>query len=132
VHYVNKCMKPTLLALILCDAAVPGPQGKINLYGIFDRIYSKDFPTRQPQFVIYWKCFFHETGEVRITIYRPNGTALLYLDPVIVDKAPGISQGVHSITGVEFPEPGEYTVRLIYRGMEEVGSTTVTLEKRQF
>jgi len=125
-------MKPTLLAFLLCDAIVPGPEGKANLYGIFDIIYSKNFPLQHPQFGIFWRCFITETGEIRISIDRPDGSPLLTLDPVMVDKTPGISQGIHMLTGVEFPAPGKYKVRLIYNKTEEIASLMLTVEEKQY
>ncbi|KPJ65248.1 MAG: hypothetical protein AMJ45_05415 [Syntrophobacter sp. DG_60] len=123
-------MKPTLLALLLCDAIVPGPEGKVNLYGIFNKIHSKAFPARHPQFGIFWKCFVTETGKIGINIDRPNGISLLSLDPVVVNKVPGVSQGIYTVAGIEFPMPGEYKVRLILNGIEEIAFTTLTLEER--
>jgi hypothetical protein len=122
-------MKPKLLALLLCDAIVPGPDGKTNLYGIFDKIHGKNFPARHPQLGVFWRCFVPEAGEVGITIYRPDGMPLLTLDPVMVDKIPGIAQGIYMLSGVEFPSPGEYEVRLIYNGIEEIASFMLTVEE---
>ena len=125
-------MKPTLLAFVLCDAIVSGPKGKINLYGIFDKIYGKGFPIRHPQFGIFWKCFLTESREIVVSIDRPDGTPLLTLDPIMVDKVPGISQGIYMVTGIEFPTPGDYKVRLISNKTEEIASLTLSVEERQY
>lgn len=122
-------MKPKLLAFLLCDAIVAGPEGKTNLYGIFDKIQGKTFPVRHPQLGIFWRCFVPETGEIGITIIRPDGTPLLTLDAVMVDKTPGISQGAYMLSGIEFPSLGEYEIRLIYNGIEEIASFILIVEE---
>jgi hypothetical protein len=124
-------MKPSLIALILCDAIVSGPEGKTTIYGIFDKIYGKDFPIRHPLFGVFWKCFVPEAGEIGISIDRPDSTSLLTLEPMVVDKVPGNSQGIYMVTGIEFPTPGEYKVRLIYNKTIEITSVILTIEKKQ-
>lgn len=45
-------MQPKLLYSIMCDAAAPGPEGKMTLYGIFDRINVTTIPAIHRSFAI--------------------------------------------------------------------------------
>ncbi len=106
----NRC-----LALLLCDRASQGENGKVNLYGVFDRI---EIPrgTAQPRggstlfFVFY-----------NVYLIRPCTPELSVLDP---ERKPvqgprrdtiegtGLTQTVWSLNHTDFEKGGNYRLPL--------------------
>jgi len=108
---------PYGFALLTCDAVARDPAGKITLYGVFDRITTVQFPTTHPIFAIYWKCHVPGPGRVGVTVFRPDGSQLVDLEPVETNKE-GVHplQGTYVLGGITFPEEGEYELQLRYNG----------------
>lgn len=104
---------PTLIALISCDAAAFDPAGKVTLYGVFDAIYTKQVPTRHGSFTVFCKCRFLQAGEATLAIYKPDGSPLVEdnTNPMLA-QGPGAIQAIYTFAGLEFPEAGEYELRI--------------------
>jgi|LGVF01.1.fsa_nt_gb hypothetical protein len=123
-------MAHKIAALLICDAAATGPDGKFTLYGLFDVIGCHKLPLRYPQFTVYWKLLADRLGKISVRIEKPDGSPLLSLDPFELQKNPfGKHQGVYTLTGVEFPVSGDYKVLLLLNDTEEIESTTLTIQK---
>lgn len=106
-------------ALLACDAVAHDPNGKITLYGIFDRIWSSTFPVVHPMFAIYWRCLIPGPGRVGVAILRTDGSILADLEPVETSKEQLHSmQGTYTLGGFEFPAEGEYSLVLKCNGTE--------------
>jgi hypothetical protein len=111
--------EPVGQALLTCDAVARDPNGKITLYGIFDRIWAGHFPAVHPMLSIYWKCEIPGPGRVGVRLLKPDGTSLLELEPVESGREPAHSmQGTYTVSPVEFPVDGEYTLVLLYKDRE--------------
>jgi len=105
-------------ALLTCDAVARDPSGKITLYGVFDRIWSQTFPAVHGSFSIYWRCVIPAPGRVGVAILRPDGSALMELEPAETNKESIHSlQGTYTLGAFEFPTEGEYTVVLKYNNI---------------
>lgn len=67
-------MQPKLLYSIMCDAVARGPEGKMTLYGIFDRIVAREIPTAHASFTIVtaWQSGDREY-KMQIRILDPHG-----------------------------------------------------------
>jgi len=121
-------MTQKLISLLLCDATVRGPDGKTTIYGIFDIIYSDKFPTRHPQFSIYWKIYSEELGKLSVQINKPDGSKLLTTEPLQLKKSDtGKHEGAYSFGGMEFPIPGDYKVVILFNDTQEIGSEILTV-----
>jgi len=121
-------MAQKLIALVLSDAVATAPDGKFTLYGLFDTINCRKIPTRHPQFSIFWKIYSDQEGKVALKVKKPDGSALLNIDPVKV-RPKSISQGAATFGGVEFPVSGEYSVVMVFNDSEEIGSTIFTIHE---
>jgi hypothetical protein len=105
-------------ALLTCDAVARDPTGKITLYGIFDRIWSRTFPAVHGSFSIYWRCVIPAPGRVGVAILRPDGSTLLELEPAETSKESIHSlQGTYTLGAFEFPIEGDYTMVLRYNNI---------------
>lgn len=114
-------------ALLTCDGVVRDPQGKITLYGIFDRIWAERFPTVHPSFSIFWRCRVPGAGRLHVAIRRPDESTLVDLEPAETGKeTPHQIQGTYALLGFEFPAAGRYTLVLLYNG-KELGTTVLDL-----
>lgn len=117
-------------ALLVCDATARDPNGKITLYGIFDRILSSRFPVVHPMFAIYWRCAVPGPGRVAVELVKPDGSALAELEPVETTKeAAHVLQGTYALGAFEFPSEGEYLLVLRYNG-NEVLRNSLHLKRR--
>lgn len=106
-------------ALLVCDAVARDPNGKITLYGIFDRIWTSQFPAVHSLFSIYWRCLIPGPGRAGVTILRPDGSPLTELEPVETNKESShVLQGTYTLGNFEFPTDGEYAVVLKYNDIE--------------
>lgn len=110
---------PLGIALLTCDATAADPSGKTTLYGVFDRILTERFPAVHPLFSVFWRCVVPGPGRVSVTILRPNGDALLDLEPAETSHdSPHALQGTYTLGGVEFPDEGDYVLVLKYNGKD--------------
>jgi Family of unknown function (DUF6941) len=66
-----------LEALLMCDTVVFGPDGKIQLQGIFDRIFASSFPAAHRMAWVYFRFVLDKPEapyvNVHFRIQRPNG-----------------------------------------------------------
>jgi len=107
------------LSLLTCDAISRDPNGKITLYGIFDRIWSSKFPTIHPIFAIYWRCVVPGPGRVGVELRRPDGSTLADLELIETGKEGSHAmQGTYTLGGIEFSVEGQYSLILKYNGQE--------------
>ena len=117
-------------ALLTCDAVARDPNGKITLYGIFDRIWAAQFPAVHSLLSVYWRCHVPGPGRVGVSILRPDGSTLVEFEPVETGKEGGQAmQGTCTLGGIEFPTDGEYALRMTYNG-HEVMRGSLYLQKR--
>ena len=117
-------------ALLTCDAVARDPNGKITLYGIFDRISAAQFPTVHPLLSVYWRCHVPGPGRVTVSILRPDGSTLIEFGPIQTGKEGSHAmQGTYTVDGIEFPTDGEYALRMTYNG-QEVMRASLYLQKR--
>jgi hypothetical protein len=123
-------MPRKLHALLLADAVATSPDGKLTLYGIFEVVNCRSLPTRIAQLSIYWKIYSDEKGDISIRVEKPDGTDFLSTKRMpagVGDQA--TAQGVTTFAGIEFAVSGDYKVRLLFNGAEELGSTTFSVRE---
>jgi hypothetical protein len=110
---------------VLCDAATED-NGKLNLLGAFDTIYTPVLPAVHPQCSIALRITFsHEDeGERQLTLnfVDADGRAIMPSIPIPVQVAlPGDSHFgtrnfIVNIQQLKFEEPGLYSIDLTFEG----------------
>jgi len=109
-------MQPKLLYSIMCDAIARGPEGKMTLYGIFDRIVARKMPTthRSLTIVTTWQSGDREY-KMRIRILDPKGKQI-FKTPEMPFKLRGKfakSEMVVELNNMRFERPGIYLIQVL-------------------
>ena len=111
---------------VLADAANVSLEGKLNIFGIFNRIWAGSFPAHHPQMqlVLGFEADSSESetekrleiqlmdadgkklGGISGTFKVPKGTAGY---PILVNH-------IHSLSGVTFPKAGDYAFKIHLNG----------------
>lgn len=122
--------EPVGQALLTCDAVARDPGGKITLYGLFDRIWAGKFPAVHPMMSVYWRCQLPGPGRVGVGLLKPDGASLIELEPAESGReGQHVMQGTYTLSPVEFPSDGEYTLVLRYNG-KDVMRSALQLQKQ--
>jgi hypothetical protein len=125
------------LALLLCDGATRAANGKVNLYGVFDRIQIKVDSSRPDLvvgsetpahlnnptavFFVFYKVIATESSTLQLVVEDPTGRPVTgqWLDEI---PQPGLIQTLWCLNLKDFASPGTYTLRLI-RGQQTLSET---------
>lgn len=114
-NWLGLMIKPSPIALVVCDNVYTEPGGKAALVGLFNRITFSRFPAKHPRLCVY----------ASATDFRPN--TVIKLDVVhsetdhvvaaVIGSPPDpnpttICDFTFSLRGLVFPEPGRYYIRL--------------------
>lgn len=112
---------PKVQILVVCDMAVTDAAGKMTVYGVFDRLASREFPAKA-QMAVVWQCSIDEDGVFDVDFFRPNGEKLVESPPTLEAKLERgrSARGVMQFARVELPEPGVYRVVLIYNKQSQL------------
>jgi hypothetical protein len=117
--------------LLFCKGATTGPDGRLNIQGVFNELYAADFPARQDRLVlagvIEWER--HTQGRIpfKIDLTDPDGMSVFSIDGHTdvesrpVNGAPAKTQLVLPMEKVMFPVAGQYRVRLSVNSEEIFG-----------
>lgn len=112
---------------LLADAANVSREGKLNILGVFDAIYARQFPTVHPHMalVLRFEAGPAEKGTARhveVQLVAADGRVLVNL-PGHVNLAhpgagePAVLDHVLSFTNTRFEAPGRYTLRVAVDGV---------------
>ncbi len=110
---------------LIADAANVSQEGKLNILGIFDTIWAREFPVRHAAmvFVLRVKADFTEHGAhtLEVRLLDADGEHLFRAEgPIQVPgSAPGRAVKPHVImglSGVSFKAPGDYSFEVIVDG----------------
>ena len=105
-------VRPTAVALLLCDSASVDAGGKVTLAGLVDVLWAPRFPAVHRELTVFWKCRFPSAGEAWITIEDPSGRTVVTTRP-IATAAGGVAQEIHRLVDLELPTAGTYWVQLV-------------------
>lgn len=108
-------VKPSIIALIVCDNIYVEQGGKSALVGLFSNITTKKFPTTHSRLAVF----------VSVTDLRPNSTGRLEIvhsetDQSVVEATGAFGKNVSPLVVVDmhfilnnlvFPEAGTYFIR---------------------
>ncbi len=104
--------KCKVMAFLLCENATRGPDGKVALHGIFDRIIFPRMAAHAKIFFAYYKVVVKEPCTVSRKVVDPAEReipgpwqdSLSEIGPV---------QGLWALTTTFFSQPGNYTLELV-------------------
>jgi hypothetical protein len=100
-----------LLAFLLCEKATAGPDGKVTLHGLFDRIIVPATPAKPKLFFVFYK----------VVVKEPCTLSLRVLDPFKGEISGnwrdslaqiGPMQATWALTSSLFKQPGPYVLEL--------------------
>jgi len=110
---------------LIADAANVSQEGKLNILGIFDTIWAREFPVRHAAmvFVLRVKADFTDQGShtLEVRLLDADGEQLFKAEgPIQVPgSAPGRPVKPHVIiglSGVSFRSPGDYSFEVMIDG----------------
>ncbi len=120
-----------LEALLLCDYVVTGPDGKIQLQGIFDRIFVGSLPASHPMAFLYFRFFLDKVKApytvVTFSISRPDGMTEKMAEFKVPVNDAGKAEGNVALKNFPLYVPGAHSIE-VHTGGEKVGSYRFLVE----
>ncbi len=117
---------PRVRFLIACDAFGQSPEGKLTIYGVFDRIWAREFPFRMGSFSVVWEADISEDGSFDMLLELPSGERSQITPRHLARTSEGDSVRIaYALNGIQFPEAGKYHLCLVYN----MDSTNETLSR---
>jgi hypothetical protein len=111
-----------------CTEAGTGPDGKLDIHGVFNELLAPDFPARQDRMVlagiVEWSRDTQGRVPFRMDLNDSAGMSIFTIEghtdvePQAPDRAPAKTQFVLPMTNVMFPAPGRYEMRIDFNGNE--------------
>jgi len=123
--------QPSIIALLFCDYAKTSPEGKLNISGIFDRIFVDPDIKKTPTFYVFLK-LQEVFGSAEFHILNPAGKiigAALYEVKQDAAKSDELNFTQASIRFMELEteEEGLYWFEIVYKG-HSLGGTGLKVE----
>ena len=130
-----------LLASALCDQASAGPDGKLEMRGVFHDLYAPGFPARQERMVLVLAVEWDREDEgrysFRIDVTGPDGRPTLTVEgqsdvtPRPPDRPPPRTRLAMPLEEVVFPVPGRYDFQVRLKGRTLQGPTLYLVETKE-
>lgn len=116
---------------LFCKEADTGPDGNLDIHGVFNELYAPDFPARQESMTLVGMIEWQREREGRIPfvvdLADSAGVAVFSVeghtdvDARPPSRAPAKTHLVLPLKNVTFPAPGRYRVRVNIDGAEISG-----------
>jgi hypothetical protein len=116
---------------LFCTDAGAGPDGKLNIHGIYSELRAPGFPARQDKMVLVgileWQRDLQGRIPFTVDLIDPEGKAIFSIEGHTdvearpKSKAPAKTQLILPLKNVLFPAPGHYRVRININGSELEG-----------
>ncbi len=116
---------------LFCKDAAAGPDGRLNIQGVFNELYASDFPARQDRLVlvgvIEWERDTQGRIPFKIDLTDPDGEPVFSIDGHTdvesrpMNSAPAKTHLVLPMEKVMFPVAGRYRVRFSANNEETFG-----------
>ncbi|HKW86361.1 MAG TPA: hypothetical protein VJM82_04765 [Nitrospiraceae bacterium] len=111
---------------VIADSANVSQEGKLNIMGIFDALYSETFPTIHPEMklVVQLEAGVAEVGKVHqieIQLMDEDGRKPFVVNGQVVvgEVKPGTvfkTNSILNIRGVKFEQPGDFVFNILLNG----------------
>ena len=125
------------VVFLFCTDANTGPDGKLNIHGVFHELHASDFPARQDHMVlagiVEWNRHEHGRIPFRMDLTDPAGMSIFTIEghtdveSLPQSKVPAKTQFMLPMTNVMFPAPGRYQMRIDFNGAEMAGPSMYLL-----
>ena len=116
---------------LFCTDAGAGPDGKLNIHGIYSELQAPGFPARQDRMVLVgileWQRDLQGRIPFAVDLIDPEGKSIFSIEGHTdvearpKSKAPAKTQLILPLKNVMFPAPGRYRVRININGTELAG-----------
>jgi len=116
---------------LFCTSAGAGPDGKLNVHGIFNELRAPDFPARQDNMVLVgiveWQRDLQGRIPFTVNLNDPDGMSIFSVEGHTdvearpASKAPAKTQLILPLKNVMFPVPGHYRIRININGTDLAG-----------
>ena len=116
---------------LFCADAKAGPDGKLDIHGVFNELYAPDFPARQDEMVLVgiveWPRDLQGRIPFNVDLIDSDGMAIFSIeghtdvDARPPSKAPAKTHFILPLKNVMFPAPGHYRVRININSSELAG-----------
>ena len=114
---------------VLADAANVSQEGKLNIFGIFNRIWTINFPAQHPQLqlVLGFEASISEADrekKIEIELRDADGRKIRGITGTfkVPKGAPGypiLANHILSLSGVTFPKEGDYAFHILLNGEDK-------------
>ena len=108
-------VKPTPIALVVCDNIYHEPGGKTALVGLFNRIAAREFPVTHPRMAVFASVTGVRKGsKAKLEIvHGEDDRVVVSLEGPFPEKADPLTVVDMNfvLNNVSFPEPGVYYIR---------------------
>ena len=100
-----------LLAFLLCERATVGPEQKVTLHGLFDRIIVPRMPSKPKLFFVFYKVVVKQSCTISLRVTDPRGREIPgnWGDPL---GHIGPMQAIWALSSSLFRQPGPYVLEL--------------------
>lgn len=126
---------------LFCADAGAGPDGRLNIHGVFNELYAADFPARQDRMVlagvVEWQPDVQGRVPFKMDLADPEGISIFTIDGHTdvesqpLSRAPAKTQFILPLTNVMFPAPGRYRMRIDFNGNELAGPSMYLMRSNQ-
>ncbi len=116
---------------LFCTDAGAGPDGKLNIHGIYSELQAPGFPARQDRMVLVgileWQRDLQGRIPFTVDLIDPEGKSIFSIEGHTdvearpKSKAPAKTQLILPLKNVMFPAPGHYRVRININGSDLEG-----------
>jgi len=116
---------------LFCTDAGAGPDGKLNIHGIYSELQAPGFPARQDRMVLVgileWQRDLQGRIPFAVDLIDPEGKSIFSIEGHTdvearpKSQAPAKTQLILPLKNVLFPAPGHYRVRININGSELEG-----------
>ena len=116
---------------LFCTEASARPDGKLDIHGVFNELYAKDFPARQDRLVlagiVEWERDLEGRIPFNVDLVDAEGMSIFSIeghtdvDARPAAKPPARSHFILPLKNLIFPTMGDYRVRINLNGTEIAG-----------
>jgi hypothetical protein len=116
---------------LFCTDAGTGPDGKLNIHGVFNELRAPDFPARQDNMVLVgiveWNRDLQGRIPFTVDLTDPDGMAIFSIEGHTdvetrpLSMAPAKTQLILPLKNVMFPAPGHYRAQIKINETELMG-----------